>query len=654
MQSVVEKNSIPEYLFHQGTNFCTYEYLGAHLKSHKKKNGVMFRTWAPNAVSVSVVGDFNNWDHMQNPMEKIGDSGNWECFVPELGEFDIYKYSIETKDGEFLAKADPYAFHAETSPATASKIYNLDGFTWQDDKWMAERAKAPHYDRPVNIYEVHAGSFRRHSDGSILTYDELATELIPYVKKMGYTHIELMPISEYPFDDSWGYQVTGYFAPTSRYGQPKDFMSFVNRCHKAGVGVIVDWVPAHYPKDAHGLYKYDGDYCYEYSDPKKGEHPHWGTAIFDYGRPEVQSFLISNALFWFSVYHVDGLRIDAVASMLYLDYGKNDGEWIPNTYGGNENLESIALIKKLNEQVFAKFPDVMMIAEESTAWPLVTKPSDVGGLGFNFKWNMGWMNDMLQYMSLDPIYRGYNHDKLTFSFFYAFSENYVLPISHDEVVHGKNSLLSKMPGKYEDKFAGARAFLGYMMAHPGKKLMFMGGEFGQFIEWNHKEQLDWVLLDYEMHTKLQHYVSELNHFYLKNTEFWQEDSSWEGFSWISADDADQNVIVFRRLNTAGEEIIAVCNFSFQQYDNYRFGVSSTSSYREVFNSDSEIFGGVGVKNAGYIKPDKTPIHNLPYSIEMTIPAMSVIYLKPRKKRKTPDSVTATKLKTKTKTKGKSK
>lgn len=621
--------------FVNGTSLDIYKVLGSHFCNCLGQDGVMFRVWAPNACEVSVTGDFCSWNTAEFPMQQIG-YGVWETFVPNLKKFDNYKYAIKSKNGKVVLKADPYAFHAETSPGTASKVYSFSEFNWTDDEWINKKTEKDIYNSPVNIYELHAGSWKKYSDGNCYNYVKLAEELSVYVKKMGYTHVELMPIMEYPYDGSWGYQVSGYFAPTSRYGTPEDFMKFVDIMHKNNIGVILDWVPAHFPKDEFGLYRFDGAPCYEYADERKGEHKEWGTAVFDYGRPEVKSFLISNALYWLEMYHIDGLRVDAVASMLYLDYNRKDGEWVPNIHGGHENLEAVEFLQNLNTAVFAEFPNTMMIAEESTAWPLVTKPVFSGGLGFNFKWNMGWMNDMLRYMSLDPIHRKYNHNSLTFSFFYAFSENFVLAISHDEVVHGKCSLINKMPGDYDMKFAGLRAFFAYMMAHPGKKLLFMGQEFGQFIEWNYKQELDWLLLDFEKHKATMEFVSTLNNFYKDNSPFWQIDDGWDGFSWIANDDNEQSIIAFRRIDKSGDEIICVCNFVPVERTNYRIGVPFWGSYRTVLNTDDIAFGGSGCKNRAIIKTEEVAMHGFDQSISLKIPALSVLYLKGKKtaKRKT--------------------
>ncbi|MBR5441710.1 MAG: 1,4-alpha-glucan branching protein GlgB [Clostridia bacterium] len=637
MEKAVKKdnyNDFPLYVFHQGRNFKAQEFLGAHKVEEGK---YVFRVWAPHAAAVYVVGDFNGWSEDASPMYKLSDGGVWEAYVEGVKNFHAYKYLVYTPEGFKNYKADPYAIHAETRPGTASKIFE-GSYKWRDSAWLKKRRNSSVYKSPVNIYEVHLGSWRMFDDGNNMSYRHLAKELVSYVKDMGYTHVELMPVAEHPFDGSWGYQVTGYFAVTSRYGTPDDFKFFIDECHKAGIGVIVDWVPAHFPKDAHGLAEFDGEACYEYKDPRKGEHLQWGTKIFDFGRNEVQSFLISNACFWFDEYHIDGLRVDAVASMLYLDYGREDGQWIANENGGNENLEAVAFMKNLNEAVFAQHGDVMMIAEESTAWPMVSKPVFMGGLGYNFKWNMGWMNDILRYFSLDGIHKKYNHDLITFSFFYAFSENFVLPISHDEVVHGKCSLINKIPGNYNEKFAGVRAFLGYMYAHPGKKLLFMGTEFGQFIEWDYKKGLDWILLNYEMHVLLQSYTRELNKFYKKNSPLWEIDYSWEGFKWIVSDDKDNSVIAFVRCNEAGEKLLAVCNFTPVARGSYKIGVPDAESYEIVFNSDSAKFGGTGEKLKKTYKVNKGMMHDFDNYIELSLPPMTTLYLKQNKaKEKAADS-----------------
>ena len=620
------ENDVPLYLFHEGSNSNAYEYFGSH---RKNKNTVVFRVWAPDAKNVSVTGDFNDWSETENPMKPLKNSGGvWEAEIKNIKPYDMYKYCITAADGRTLMKCDPYGFHMETRPGTATKYYEIDDcYEWHDEKWVEGRNGKNIYESPVNIYELHAGSWKQYDDGNFYSYRALADALVPYVKKMGYTHIEFMPLTEYPFDGSWGYQVTGYFAATSRYGEPKDLMYLVDKCHENGIGVILDWVPAHFPKDANGLYEFDGGPLYEYSDPRKGEHYGWGTRVFDFGKNEVRSFLMSSASFWLKKYHLDGIRIDAVASMLYLDYDRKDGEWVPNKNGGNENLEAVEFLQKLNENIFRDFPYAMMIAEESTSWPMVTKPVFSGGLGFNFKWNMGWMNDILRYFSLDGFFRKYNHDCITFSMFYAFSENFVLPISHDEVVHGKKSLIDKMPGSYDEKFAGVRAFLGYMMAHPGKKLMFMGQEFGQFIEWNYEKGLDWLLLDYPKHRALQNYFKKINEFYKANPAFWQIDYSWEGFSWISSDDKDNSVIAFRRIDEKGKEIIVVCNFTNVERCDYRIGIPKKGAYKIVFNSDDVEFGGEGKGNKGKLKTESINMHGFEQSISLDLPPMSAIYIK---------------------------
>ena len=615
-------SDIPVYLFRQGRNCRAYEFFGSHIT----ENGAVFRVWAPEAIGVAVVGEFNSWNGEAHKMEKIAD-GIWETEIEGIKQFDSYKYSITGKDGKVRMKADPYAFHSETRPANASKVYDLGGYEWGDGEYLQGVYGRDIYASPVNIYELHAGSWKTYPDGEPYSYRKLADELVPYLKEMSYTHIELMPVLEHPFDGSWGYQVTGYFAVTSRYGTPHDFMYFVDTLHKAGIGVILDWVPAHFPKDAHGLYEFDGSCCYEYADPLKREHADWGTRIFDFGKNEVISFLTSSAAFFFDKYHIDGLRVDAVASMLYLDYGRQDGQWRPNSFGGRENLEAVAFLRYLNESIFRDYPHALMIAEESTAWPLVTKPVSVDGLGFNFKWNMGWMNDILRYSALDGLSRKYNHDLITFSMFYAFSENFVLPISHDEVVHGKKSLLDKMPGTYEEKFAGMKAFLGYMYSHPGKKLLFMGQEFGQFIEWDEKKQLDWFLLDYDAHKALHSYVKKLNKTYRDNAPLWEIDYSWEGFSWLVSDDNSNSVAAFERRDKNGDRIIAVCNFTPVTRENYRIGLESRGSLTYLLNSDDVQFGGGGISENKRIYTKKIPWHGKDHSFEITLPGFSCIYLK---------------------------
>ena len=597
-----------------------YELFG----SFSKGNNVTFRLWAPNANKVSVVGDFNGWSYESNPMRKI-DGGCWETIIDGIENFSNYKYAVTRCDGSTVLKSDPYARHFETAPSNASKLYKTDKYQWGDSAWLNDRNNKNIYECPINIYEVHAGSWRCFSDGSPYNYVKFAEELAVYIKKMNYTHVELMPITEYPFEGSWGYQVTGYFAPTSRYGTPEDFKKFVDIMHQNEIGVILDWVPAHFPKDEHGLYCFDGTAVYEYADPRMGEHKEWGTAVFDYGKPQVKSFLISSAVFWLKEYHIDGLRVDAVASMLYLDYGRHSTGWIPNIHGGRENLEAVEFLKELNQAVYKANPNVLMIAEESTAWPLVTKPPQDGGLGFNFKWNMGWMNDMLRYMSLDPLFRKGNHNCITFSFFYAFSENFVLPISHDEVVHGKCSMINKMPGDYDLKFAGLKAFYAYMMAHPGKKLLFMGQEFAQFIEWDYKKELDWMLLEFESHRNMQSFTRELNEFYLRNSPLWQVDFSWEGFKWISHDDNSQSIIAFRRINKSCEELIIVCNFVPVERTDYRIGVPLLGSYKRVFCSDDVKYGGYTKSLKSGFKAEKIAMHGYDYSVKLDIPAMSVSY-----------------------------
>ena len=627
-----EADEFNTYLFHQGTARSAYEYMGAHAATHNGVDGYMFRVWAPRAQAVSVVGDFNSWDQAAHPMEKITD-GIWERFVPGGQTYDAYKFAVTGADGVVRLKADPYAFHAETRPGTASKLYTIDGYAWGDEAWRKKRHGQPVYTAPLNIYEVHLGSWRRRENGDFIDYRDLARQLAPYVKDMGFNFIELLPVTEYPFDASWGYQCTGYYAPTSRYGTPQDFMYFVDYMHQNGIGVILDWVPSHFCKDAHGLYEFDGSPCYEYADPRKGEHYSWGTKVFDYGRGEVKSFLLSSAAFWLKEYHIDGIRVDAVASMLYLDYDRRDGEWVANEHGGKEHLEAIRFLQELNETAFEVNPDVLMVAEESTAWPLVTKPTGVigpngiGGLGFNLKWNMGWMNDMCHYLKMDPWFRQSNHKDITFSMFYAFSENYILPLSHDEVVHMKGSVRGKMPGDAWAQLAGVRGFYGYTMAHPGKKLSFMGVELGTEKEWNFEGELDWAVLNNEPNRQLQQYVRDLNRFYLSESPLWEEDYSWEGFQWLVSDDNQNNVVVFLRRDKAGKELVCAFNFSPNTYDGYRFGCPPVKEYVEVFNSDAKVYGGSGAVNAAPCKVSWQESHGQESSVSIRIPPFGAVFLR---------------------------
>lgn len=617
-------NGLPIYLFHQGTNYYSYKLLGSHIIND---TGTIFRVWAPNAESVHVVGNFNRWKKdSRYEMKKISGSGIWELFIPFLQSGELYKYLITTKENKELFKSDPYAFSSQTKTETASIVYGINNYNWHDTNWQIYKKSINLHEIPINIYELNLSSWKRKEDGSLYTYREIAERLIAHVKEHGHTHIELMPVMEHPYDGSWGYQVSGYYAPTMRLGEPDDLKYLIDECHLNGIGVIIDWVPAHFPKDAHGLYMFDGSCLYEYDEFWLRENKGWGTHKFNYGKTEVQSFLISNAIFWIEEYHADGLRVDAVSSMLYLDYDKREGEWIPNIHGGNENLEAIAFLKKLNEAVFKLHPDTMMIAEESTAWPMVTKPIYLGGLGFNFKWNMGWMNDILEYMETDPFFRKYKHKNITFSLHYAFSENFILPLSHDEVVHGKKSILDKMPGPYEEKFANVRTLLGFMMAHPGKKLNFMGYEVGQFTEWDYNKEIEWFMTNYEYHKKLNIYIKVLNEFYLDNSELWEIDNSWDGFRWISNDDYEQNIIAFKRINKKREELIAVFNFSPVERLHYSIGADE-GKYTEVFNSNALEFGGTGSGNTGVIISSKGRIHGYNSYISLTVPPLSVIFFK---------------------------
>ena len=613
-------------LFCAGDSVRAYDFFGAHLVNRDGKDGVVFRVWAPNALSVSVVGSFNNWNKTSDYMYKIG-NGSWEVFIEGIKPYDIYKYCIETPWFEKCMKSDPFAFHTETRPDNASIIYNIDEYVWGDENWFDYRSKCDSIKSPMNIYEIHAGSWKRYPDGNFFNYRKLADELVPYLKEMHYTHVQLMPITEYPFDGSWGFQTTGYFAPTSRYGTPDDFMYFVDTLHKENIGVILDWVPSNFPKDPFGLVKFDGTSLYESEDPCKGERPAWGTCLFDFSKSEVISFLVSSAMFWIEKFHIDGMRVGALSSMLYLDYGKKDGEWTPNQYGGKENLEAINFIKHLNTAVHMFHPDVLMFAEENTSWPKLTHPVEEGGLGFDYKWNMGWMNDMLHYMSLNPLWRPFNHDNLTYSFFYAFSEHFLLPVSHDEVSHGKGSLINKMPGEYDDKFSAVRAFVTYMYAHPGKKLVFMGTEIGQFDEWDADSGIQWDLLSFEKHSALKRFFCDLNKFYLENQPLYELDAIWKGFDWIHHDDYTNSVIAFKRTDSEGNEIIAVCNFQPVKHDKYYIGVPKYGLYSEVFTSDAEEYGGTGVSNGSEIVPEMMKIHGCNQGLPLTLPPLGVIYLK---------------------------
>lgn len=613
-------------VFHTGDSVRAYDFLGAHLVNRNDKNGVVFRVWAPTARSVSVAGNFNNWNNEANYMYNIG-YGVWEVFVEGVKEFCTYKYCIESEYGDKLMKADPYAFHAQTRPGQASVVYDIESYSWNDSEWFNKRKENNISSSPMNIYEIHAGSWRKYPDGNFFNYQKLADELIPYLKEMHYTHVQLMPIMEYPYDGSWGFQTTGYYAPTSRYGTPSDFMAFVDKLHGEGIGVILDWVPSNFPTDDFGLARFDGSPLYESNDPKTSKRDSWGTCLFNYARFEVTSFLVSCAMFWLDKYHIDGLRIGALSSMLYLDYGKTEGEWEPNKFGGKENLDAVDFVKRLNTAVHMYHPDVMMFAEENTSWPKLTHKIEDGGLGFDFKWNMGWMNDMLHYMSLNSMWRPFNHDSLTFSFYYAFSEKFLLPISHDEVSHGKGSLIKQMPGKYDEQFAGVRAFITYMYAHPGKKLVFMGTEIGQFDEWNHEEAIQWDLLEFEKHKKLRTFFKELNKFYLDCKPLYELDTVWKGFDWIHHDDYTNSVIAFKRTDKNGDEIVSVCNFQPIRRDEYCIGVPKYGLYDEVFNSDEERFGGSGVVNGNNIKTEVMKIHGFDQGLSLTLPPLSVIYLR---------------------------
>jgi 1,4-alpha-glucan branching enzyme len=609
------------YLFHEGTFYHGYLKFGAHPLKVNEIEGVHFAVWAPHAQSVQLVGDFNNWHGEAHEMSKRGESGIWVLFVPQLAEGEIYKYKIRSAEGEIFYKADPWAFFAQCRPQTASIFYSLSGYVWNDQQWMQERSNRKE-EQPLNIYEVHLGSWKRKDTGAFLNYRELAGEIIPYVQKMGFTHIELLPVMEHPWDGSWGYQVSGYFAATSRYGTPHDLMYFIDRCHQEGIGVILDWVPGHFCKDAHGLGRFDGTPLFE-----GDEHDQWGTYKFDFSCKEVWSFLISNAVFWCDRFHVDGLRVDGVTSMLFINYGKENNFWKTNINGGYEDLDVIGFLRKLNEVIHHYFPGVLMIAEESTDWPLVTKPACQGGLGFDYKWNMGWMNDTLNYIETIFHHRPDRHNLLTFSLLYAFSENFILPFSHDEMVHGKKSLVEKMPGNYDEKFAGLRLLLCYQMAHPGKKLLFMGGEIAQFIEWRYDQGLDWVLLDFEMHRKFQKYVQIINHLYLKKNALWEIDTGWEGFRWLDADNKKESMLIFLRQGKEAKSfILVVLNFQPKAYRDYRVGVPFSGNYREILNTDEESFGGAGQVNKRVLKSEELSCHGLKFSIKISIPLLAGIMI----------------------------
>ncbi len=620
------------YLIGEGSHDLLYEKLGAHLTVHEGVAGVKFAVWAPNAREVSVVGDFNGWNPTAFYLNSRGSAGLWEGFIPGVQNGALYKYAITNQfTGNRMEKADPMGFAAELRPKSASKVWDLSRYTWHDSDWMTHRAHNNGNEAAISVYEVHLGSWRRKPEhgNRWLTYREFAKELVDYVSHMGFTHVELLPITEHPFDGSWGYQTIGYFAPTSRYGDPDEFRYLVDALHQAGIGVILDWVPAHFPRDGHGLAYFDGTHLYEHADPRQGQHTEWGTNIFNFGRTEVSNFLIANALFWFDKYHIDGLRVDAVASMLYLDYARKEGEWIPNQYGGRENLEAVAFLRRLNERVYGKFPDILMTAEESTAWPMVSRPTYVGGLGFGLKWDMGWMHDTLKYIQHDPVHRKYHHNQLTFRSLYAFTENFIMPLSHDEVVHGKRSLLDKMPGDLWQKFANLRLLFGYMFAQSGKKLLFMGGEFGQWHEWNYDESLQWHLLEYPLHSGLQRWVRDLNTTYRGEPAMHQRDCEPSGFEWVDCHDADQGVLSFlREGKIVNDYVLVVCNFTPVVRDDYRVGVPFGGTWNEILNSDAPLYGGSGQGNAGAVNAADIPWHGRSHLLSITLPPLGIVMFKP--------------------------
>lgn len=618
------------FLFNEGSHFRLYEKLGAHVVNADKGEGTYFSVWAPDAKKVSVIGDFNGWNKDAHVLLPRDSSGIWEGFIPDVGRGACYKYHIVSRyKGYTVDKADPFALHSEKPPLTGSIIWDLD-YEWGDTDWIKKRRERNTLNSPMSIYELHAGSWRRmvEEDNRYLSYRELAPLLAEYIRKMGFTHVEFMPLTEHPFYGSWGYQATGYFAPTSRYGNPQELMYLIDQLHRHDIGVILDWVPSHFPNDEHGLGFFDGTHLYEHADPRKGFHPDWKSFIFNYGRKEVRSFLLSSALFWLDKYHIDGLRVDAVASMLYLDYSRKKDEWIPNIYGGNENIDAISFLRRFNEEIYRCHPDIQTVAEESTAWPMVSRPTYVGGLGFGMKWDMGWMHDMLQYISRDPIHRRYHHNNLTFRMIYAFSENFILPLSHDEVVHGKGSLLSKMPGDDWQKFANLRLLLGYMYGQPGKKLLFMGGEFGQWKEWNHDESLEWHLLNYQPHFGIQRWVQDLNSMYRSEPALHLNDCNPSGFEWIDCNDSDGSTISFIRKGDSGDEtILAVCNFTPVPRYNYRVGVPYGGSWKEILNSDAKEYGGSGHGNLGGVEASAVPLHNRRYSLTLTMPPLGIVFFK---------------------------
>ena len=622
------------HLFGAGTHYEIYEKMGGRLMTHEGARGAAFSVWAPNAKAVSVIGDFNNWDARRSPMRRLGESGIWELFLPAAAEGDKYKFHVTQCDGRVVDKTDPYGVYAEVRPNNASVLYPLKRYKWKDRRWMTARRKYDFRAAPMNIYEVHPGSWKRAEGNRFLSYTELAEQLIPYVKEMGYTHIEMLPVEEHPFDGSWGYQVTGYYAPTSRYGSPDEFKQFVDACHQNGISVILDWVPAHFPKDDFALARFDGTALYEHQDPRLGEHIQWGTYIFNYGRKEVANFLLANALYWMDIFHIDGLRVDAVASLLRLDFCKEEGQWLPNVYGGSENLEAIEFLKHMNSVIAEREPGALMIAEDSTAWPGVTKKVDEGGLGFSLKWNMGWMNDFLSYIKLDPIYRKYHQNKLTFGMAYHYAENFVLVLSHDEVVHTKSSMIGKMPGDVWQSFANLRLSYGFMMGHPGKKLLFMGGEFAQYSEWSEARSLDWHLLQYADHQEMQAYVKELNHLYAEESAFWAEDFDPNGFQWIECDDAESSIVSFVRRSQE-KELVFLCNFTLVVHRGFSLGVPQEGVYHERLNSDAARFGGSDVINAVPLQSRAEPAGRCPFQVELDVPPLGMVILEREQPKKQP-------------------